>query len=153
MKRTMRISGAAFAVLFAAVLTAGCSTSVSALRGDPARYVGRTLSISGEVGRVIPIPFTEYSVYMLEDRSGSIPVFSNRERESGSRVMIRAEVVGYADTGDEREAERAAKSVREFLVKHELAGEESARRIADGIIGTVSRLQTALEGTYFLIEQ
>lgn len=153
MKQKIRISGMAFAVLLAAGLAAGCSTSVSALRGDPARYVGRTLTISGQVGRVIPIPFTEYSVYTLEDRGGSIPVFSSRQRENGARVVIRAEVVGYADTGDEREAERAARSVREFLVENELAGEESAQRIADGIIGTMSRLQGALEGTYFLIEQ
>jgi len=89
-----------------ALLMSGCALSlrnpsVAQLRRNPARYLDRTVSVSGVVTSAWGIPLVPFKIYKVDDGTGEVTVVSQRERvpPRGSRVRVRGRVSDVAVIG------------------------------------------------------
>lgn len=92
--------------LILVVLLSACaislrSPSVAQLQHNPARYYGKTVSISGVVTSAWGLPLVPLKVYKVDDGTGEVTVVSQHERvpPRGSRVRVRGTVSDVAVIG------------------------------------------------------
>ncbi len=142
-------------VLMAVIPLAACASSVpiERIKTEPAQYAGQEVTIRGTVDNVIGIPFTLYSIYMLSDGTGRMPVFSDIERQEGEEVTVTAKVAGYGGEGPSAETQRSLQALSDFLVERHLANREFADALAGTVLDIIRTLTDTAEGSYFLLEK
>ncbi len=130
-----------------------CSTSISNIRQDPADYNGKTLGLSGEVTEAFAIPLTGSMIYLLYDRTGTIPVFSAHDREPGDKVSLQAKVVALETDGAVDDVDEVADNITDYLRENDLIQGRLVDLGATGISSVVKLVLRKTQGSYFLIEE
>jgi len=129
------------------------SLSIDRLKDNPERYKGDIVRLSGEVIFKAGIPFTDLQVYVLEDKSGSILVFSAFPKEREEKIRIKAEVIAYVGEDNERDREEAINSITDYLEEKEILERDNARKVADVSLKFINSMADAATGVWFVIEQ
>jgi hypothetical protein len=77
------------------------SLSVAQLQHNPARYIDRTVSVSGVVTSSWGIPLVPFKLYKVDDGTGEVTVVSQNERipPRGTRVRVKGRVADVAVLG------------------------------------------------------
>ena len=127
--------------------------SIDRLKDNSQRYNGDIVRLRGYVTFRAGIPFTDLLVYTLEDKTGSILVFSVYPKERDERVSIKAEVVSY--DGEENEAQRleVINKITDYLVDKEIMERSNARKVSEVSLKIINSAANAITGTWFVIEQ
>ncbi len=126
--------------------------SIDKVKSNPQRYNGDSVRLRGEVTLSVTIPFTDLSVYILEDNSGSILVFSAYRKEKNERISIRAEVVAYVGSENESNREETIDRMTDYLVEKDILQRNSARIASAATLNIINSLADAATGTWFVIE-
>jgi len=143
----------ALAVVFLLLSFPLLSVSIDRLKDNPERYKGDIVRLSGEVIFKAGIPFTNLQVYILEDKSGSVLVFSAFPKEREEKIRIKAEVVAYIGEDSERDREEAISSITDYLEEKEILERDNARKVADVSLKFLNSMADAATGVWFVIEQ
>jgi hypothetical protein len=92
--------------LVLALSFAGCalalrSPRIAELKGNPARYHDKTVSVEGIVTSSWGVPMLPYRLYRVDDGTGELTVLSqgNRVPTKGARVKVRGRVNEVATFG------------------------------------------------------
>lgn len=93
-------------VLAVAFSLAGCalalrSTRIAELKGNPARFHNKTVSVEGVVTSSWGVPVLPYRVYRIDDGTGELTVVSSGGRvpTKGARVRVKGRVNEMATLG------------------------------------------------------
>ncbi|MBB6478742.1 hypothetical protein [Spirochaeta isovalerica] len=150
----MKLSGKIlfFCLLFV-ITTPLAALSIDRLKSNPERYKGDTVRLSGEVTFVAGIPFTDLQVYILEDNSGSLLVFTAFPKELDERTRIKAEVIAYIGDNKERDREDAINRISDYLVEKEILERKAARKVSEISLKFLNTVADAATGVWFVIEQ
>jgi hypothetical protein len=127
--------------------------SIGKIKADPQIYNGDIVRLRGEITFKTGIPFTDLLVYILEDKTGSIMVFSAFPKEREDRVSIKAEVVAYIGDENEDRREETIGRIGDYLVEKEILEKSRARRVAEVSLRFINSMADAVTGTWFVIEQ
>lgn len=127
--------------------------TIDKLKSNPDKYNGDIVRLRGEVTFKAGIPFTDLLVYILEDRTGSILVFSAFPKERDEKISIKAEAIAFIGEEKEGERENAINRISEYLVEKEILEPEHARKASEVSLRFINSLANAATGTWFVIEQ
>lgn len=144
--------------IFIMVLLLTLSASLSALsidklKDNPDRYNGDIVRLRGDVIFKAGIPFTDLLVYILEDRTGSVLVFSAFPKERDERISIKAEVVAYVGDENEEEREDVIERISDYLVEKEILERDGARKVSEISLKFINTMADVATGVWFVIEQ
>jgi len=142
-----------FFIMLIAVISPVTAISIGKIKADPSKYNGDIVRLRGNVSFKAGIPFTDLQVYILEDRSGSIMVFSAYPKERDERVSIKAEVVAYVGDENEESREETIASIERYLVEKEILDRNHAGKAAEISLKFINTMADAVTGTWFVIEQ
>ncbi|RQW05947.1 MAG: hypothetical protein EH225_04170 [Calditrichaeota bacterium] len=146
-KRTIFL---ALLIIFSLPVTA---LSIDKLKSNPERYQGDIVRLSGEVTFKAGIPFTDLLVYILEDNSGSVLVFSAFPKEREEKIRIKAEVIAYVGDETERDREEAIDRISNYLVDKDILEPDGARKVSEISLKFINTMAEAASGVWFVIEQ
>ncbi len=142
------------------LLIVSCATaaaSVSSIQGDPDRYVGRTVTVQGEVGAGSNVPFLDASVYLLSDESddgASMGVIgTGGAPETGEFHRVEVKVAGITQDRTADVADSAVSVVADFLVDQNIVGRDDADGVATRIVEFAESAGGFAAGSYLLVEQ
>lgn len=141
-----------FCLVFALAIPIS-ALSIDRLKNNPDRYKGDTVRLAGEATFVAGIPFTDLQVYILEDNSGSILVFSAFPKEIDEKARIKAEVIAYIGDDKEKDREEAIDSITDYLVEKEILERNGARKVSEISLKFLNTVAEAATGVWFVIEQ
>lgn len=133
-------------------LITSCATKIADLKSNPTKYANTTVSVNGEITKLIKIPFTDYRFYEIEDKTDNIIVFSINDRKKGDIVTIKAEVIVYDSTNHKKSTKNIMESLSNFLSDNNLKSENS-EKVISSITKVAVDLLAKFEATYFLIEE
>lgn len=148
-----RIKFCIFSALLLILISPLTAVSIEKLKGNPQRYNGDIVRIRGNVTFKASIPFTELLVYTLEDKTGSILVFSAFPKERDEKISIKAEVVAYLGEENEDQREDVIESISDYLVEKEILERDSARKVSEVSLRFINSMADAVTGIWFVIEQ
>jgi hypothetical protein len=131
---------------------AGCATSVATIQDDPQRFDGRSVVIRGTVERSVPVPFTEYELFVLADESGHVVVISAEDRSRGDELVLRGTVAAFPEDETSDAASGAVEAIAAFLVDHGLASDDKAADAAAAVMKVVRTVASALGQLFVVIE-
>jgi len=141
------------AVLLLFAVQSMSALTIEKLKEDPEKYNGSIVRLRGYVQFKASIPLTELLIYILEDKTGSILVFSAFPKEKDDRVSIRAEVIAYIGDENEDQREETIDKMSDYLTEKEILTGDSARRVAQVSLKLLNSIADAVTGTWFVIEQ
>lgn len=127
--------------------------NIDKLKDNPDRYNGDIVRLRGEVTFKAAIPFTDLLVYILEDDTGSILVFSAFPKEREERIRIKAEVVAYVGEENEDDREDVIDRISDYLVDKEILERDNARKVSEVSLKFINTMADAATGVWFVIEQ
>lgn len=130
-----------------------CTTTIGALKQSPEKYVGEVVAVKGEVTKVVSIPFSDYSFFELADKTDNIVVFTLNERNKGEMLTIKAEVIGYDSSDQEKSTKLIVDKVETFFLNNIKADEDKVKKNAETVGKFISSILKKMKATYFLIEQ
>lgn len=143
-------------ILFFLVLFTGASLSalsINKLKSNPDRYCGDNVRLRGDVTFKASIPLTGMLVYILDDGSGSVLVFSAFPKEKGDRVSIRADVVAYVGEENKKGREKVIERISDYLVDKDILDRNKAEKVSDLSLKFINSVADAATGVWFVIEQ
>lgn len=129
-----------------------CVTKIGDLKANPKEYAGQVVTVSGEVTKVVKIPFTDYSFIELRDSSDDILVFTLSDYRKKDIITTRTEVVSYDSSRGEESTLKVIKALEGFFIENNIFDKDSVKKPAKTIGKFISKSLNALEATYFLIE-
>lgn len=140
-------------IIFAAALLflTGCTTSVDALKTNPRKYAGQTVRVRGNVDSSFTIPFTDYTVFILNDTTGRIAVFTLKDKVKNTTTAFEAYIVAIdgEEAGDS--ASEGVVALENYLLEKGVM--EEGDETIEIIVKAINKIAGAFEGTYFLIEK
>lgn len=152
--KNMRKSQKSLIILLLIIISSPMAAlSIEKLKANPTKYNGDIVRLRGDVGFKAAIPFTDLLVYILEDRTGSILVFSAYPKDRGERVSIRAEVVAYIGEEQEVQREEIIERVSQYLVDKEILERDKAEKVSEASLRFINTIANAATGAWFVIEQ
>ncbi|THB63560.1 MAG: hypothetical protein D6B26_05925 [Spirochaetaceae bacterium] len=129
------------------LLTLGsCSQKLGKIKESPEAYVDKTIRVRGQLEKVFPLVLGSgsYSVGVLGDDTGVLPVLLQTKMASGSQIKIKARVAALtADSSDELEA----------ALLGDLADEATVQALADNAKRLLMPLMQSLGINSVLVEQ
>ena len=131
----------------------GCATSIQAIREDPQRFHGRTVTISGKVDRAISVPLTDYSVQTVSDSSGSVVVVTATRRDRGQDLRLRGRIVAFPEAGTVDKADSATGAIADFLVERGAVSREGAQKSAERVIAIIAKIAEGLGSLFVVVEE
>ena len=142
-----------FIVLLIIIISPVSAVTINRIKDNPARYNGKTVRLRGQVVFKAGIPFTDLLVYKLEDRTGSILVFSAFPKDRDERISIKAEVIAYIGEDNEEQREQTIERISDYLVEKEILEREQAGKVSEISLRFIRTIANAATGTWFVIEQ
>lgn len=139
-------------VLAFLIVASSCVTKIADLKSNPLKYANTTVSVNGEITKLIKIPFTDYRFYEIKDNTDNIIVFSLNDRNKGDIITIKAEVIVYDSSNHKQSTEKIMESISNFLVDNGIESKSSDKIISTLTNGAIELLSN-IEKTYFLIEE
>ncbi len=137
----------------AIVLISGCATSISSIKTEPAYYVGKDVTVSGEVTLEAAIPFMDYTIFQIDDGSGRMFIMSSEIFHIGDRLQSRAKDIGITEKGSATAAAEIKKDTADFLVKHGIAEQSAANKLSKKLFLLIAAFGEKAEGSYFLMAE
>jgi hypothetical protein len=138
--------------LLLTLMLLGCSTSISNIRENPVKYSGKSVSFRGEVTEAFSIPLTGSMIYLLYDKTGTIPVFSKEDREAGDSIKLKAKVLALETHGAVDNVDDVAEKITDYLGDNNLIQGRLVDLSAAGISKVVKIVLAKTQGSYLLIE-
>ena len=142
-----------FLITFSIFLLLGCSSSISAIREHPVRYNGKSISLHGDVTETISIPLSGTMIFVLYDKTGSIPVFTTQKRTTGDEIKLKARVIAIENSEAIGNVENVAEKITDYLKEANLLQGKIVDLTALGIGRVVKVVLEKTQGSYFLIEE
>ena len=139
--------------LLLTLLLLDCSASISNIRENPVKYSGQSVSLRGEVTEAFSIPLTGTMIYLLYDKTGTIPVYSKEDRKAGDSIKLRAKVLALETHGAVDNVDDVSESITDYLSDNNLVQGRLVDITAAGISKVVKVVLAKTEGSYLLIEQ
>lgn len=141
------------AIILLAFTLFSCVTKIESLKSNPTKYVGEVVSLKGTVSKYIKIPLTDYAFFELKDTTGNIIVFSMSKYNKNQNVTLKAKVVGYDSTNQEKSSKVVIEAVEDFLIDNTKMESKKIKDSSKKIGGVLSKALNGMNATYFLIEQ
>jgi hypothetical protein len=135
------------------LLFLGCSASISNIRANPVKYNGEIISLSGDVTETMSIPLTGSMIYLLYDKTGTIPVFSSEKRKAGDSISLKAKVLALETHGAVDNVDDVADKITDYLSENNLIQGRLVDLSALGISKVVKVVLAKTQGSYLLIEE
>lgn len=139
-------------IMLAALLLAGCVTTVAEIAEDPQAYAERTVLLEGRVLESISIPFADQSVSVFADETGKALIIASSTFEKEVDLTIRGRVLAFPEEQTTEAVARTTRNLSQSLVDAGIVGADRADRLADAIVRVASKLADRL-GALFLIVQ
>lgn len=140
-------------IVFISLIVPLNSMSIDRLKDNPDRYKGDIVRLAGKVTFKAGIPFTDLQVYILEDKSGSVLVFSAFPKERDERIRIKAEVIAYVGDQNEGDREELIDRISDYLVDKEILERKNARKVSEISLKFINGMADVATGVWFVIEQ
>lgn len=141
------------ALLLTGITVSLPALSIDKLKDDPERYQGDTVRLRGDVTFRAGIPFTDLLVYVLDDGSGSVLVFSAFDKQKGERASIRAEVIAYVGEENEKGRQEIIGKISDYLVEKDILDRDKAVKVSEISLKFINTIADAATGVWFVIEQ
>jgi len=138
-------------ILLITMAVAGCATSISTIKAEPAVYVGKNVTVAGEVSLEIPIPFMDFSLFQIDDGSGRMFLISGGTYHIGDSILTSARVIGITEKDSKKAAAEITRETANFMVENGIAEPVTAANLSKKLIRLIAALGEQLEGSYFLI--
>jgi hypothetical protein len=139
--------------LLLSLLLLGCSSSISAIREHPVKYNGKSISLHGDVTETISIPLSGTMIFLLYDKTGTIPVFTTKKRKAGDKIKLKAKVLAIETHGAVDNVDVVAEKIKDYLKEKNLIQGKLVDLTAVGIGKVVKVVLKKTQGSYFLIEE
>ena len=132
----------------------GCATVVSpkTVSENPQAWDGKKVTITGKVGVGFTIPLTDFSVFLLENPEGNVPVATVKTRTKDSKTNVTGEVWAFPARGMAETTTEAINALADFFVEDLNFERRKAREISALILTTAKRLGEGLSQFWFIIE-
>ncbi|QEN03258.1 hypothetical protein EW093_00570 [Thiospirochaeta perfilievii] len=130
-----------------------CTTNIESLKSNPSKYVGEVVTVRGEVSKLVKIPFTDYTFFEIVDKSDNILVFTLKPHTKGDLVTIKTKVIGFDAQNSQESTQVLITNIENFLLNNIKLDEEKLKKNAKSIGETLSKALSAIDATYFLLEQ
>ncbi len=139
-------------ILFVGITMMSCVTKIGDLKLNPRKYAGQTVSVRGTISKIVTIPFTDYTIFEIRDKSDKIVVFSIQNHNKNDSLTIEAKVVAFDNNNLKQSTLETITAIEEFLIEKNLFSKEDVKKPAELIGNTISKALSILEATYFLME-
>ena len=137
-------------VLFALLsVLSSCTTTIESLKQNPNLFGGRNVRINATVKQVIPLPFTDYSIFLLDEDSASLPLISTQSYPKNTTVRAKVRVVAIVDSTDDK---KLSQVLENELTQTLQVDSGMAEKISSLIITVWSKIADTISGTFLLIE-
>ncbi|MDA3851469.1 MAG: hypothetical protein PF447_09375 [Spirochaetaceae bacterium] len=141
-------------ILFcAAAIFAEGTMEIGEITAQPRKYVGKSLLIGGEVTKISAIPFTDYQIQTVYDRTGTLAVLSPNARTIGETLSIEVGIVGFNTENIEDSTRRLADELSELLKMEGILSPQDAENLARGMALVLSRVLQAMDASLLGIEE
>ena len=137
--------------LIPVILISSCATSLTVIKEKPNKYVGANVVINARVALKVPVPFMDYSLYQVKDKTDRMFLFTTKEYDVDDKVSCKAHVIGISDGNSLSAIDEIAQQTAAFLEKNKLADSATARALGQKLVRVLSTLGHIAEGSYFLI--
>lgn len=143
-----------FVVLMSVLLLIfSCGTTIQAVKDNPADYRGTVVNLRGQVGKVIGIPLTPFSVFLLSDETGKIPVITRNEHSESKTISGKFYVVALLAEEAAEDGSSNVEELRKYLRDKEILTGKAVDIASSALIKGIQALGSVATGTYFVIEE
>ena len=129
-----------------------CSSSISSLRENPSDYNGKVVTINGDVTETFSIALTGTMIYLLYDKTGTIPVFTIKKRKIGDSVNIKAKVFAIVTKGAVNNVDNVIERIIQYLKDNDIIHGRLVDLTGKGIAKLMKIILAKSEGSYLLVE-
>ncbi len=133
------------------LLLASCTTTPTALRERETVAFGQVFTVNGRATPLLTVPFTDVSVYLLSDKSTTLPLVSKTAFNKDQTVTVRVSVVGTKGI-QPKEFLDSVKDLASQLVKNGVVSKDVAEPVSTAILVAVKGA-TALVGNVLILVQ
>jgi len=142
----------ALLILAVGQIAASGTVDLAEIEANPRKYVGTSTAISGEITKITNVPFTDFQIQTLYDRTATMPLITVIPRSVGETFQGNAQIVGLNTQGAEGSSEKWVQNLADLFVRQKWMSPEEAEKTAQKLHALLVTLFRGMEVSLMAVE-